>query len=65
MESFEHKSPNISLPNCNKMQSDFWQVGIFNHALSKYKYDYFKNSNICGIRLKCSMRVLHGEDFIT
>ena len=47
MESLEHKSPNISLP-------DFWQVGIFHHDLCEHlnKSHNFTNSNIiCDVTL--------------
>ena len=52
MESSGHNRTNISPPNSNKMLN-FWQVGIFHHALSKYTNEShnFKNSNICDITL--------------
>ena len=33
--------------------ADFWQVGVFHHALSEYtnKSHNFKNSNICDVTL--------------
>ena len=36
MKSSEHKSANISPSKLQKNVADFWQVGIFGHALSKY-----------------------------
>ena len=54
---WSHWSIKVAISHSPIPIDDFWQVGIFHHALSKYlnKSHNFKNSNICDVTLQYSI----------